>query len=233
MWPRLIWWLLVKINNLQNIARAIENWSIVTKKAGASQKALSAAAAQFGAIAKPLLDAVIEGRQSEIAISKSAVFSQAYKALTEEERGKYLAHHRKDILSVLFQFEIWNELGFKEDITVDNMKPVLLFLIGEMHFTWMRFVARWIFPAPDTHAEPGAIELVRLLRKLPHSADFDRHLTDCAALAVFYGPDEDRKLPKLSWGHVLRIRVFPPFVPPEDGVSMLKREMALRGITLH
>ncbi len=58
----------------------------------------------------------------------------------------------------------------------------------------------------------AALTLVKVLRRLPHSANFDRHLTDCAALAVLYRPI-DPTLPPLRIAHVLRLRPLPSVDP--------------------
>lgn len=56
--------------------------------------------------------------------------------------------------------------------------------------------------------------LIKLLRQLPHTTTFDRHLTDCAALAVLYHPFNGADA--LTWRHVLRIEPLPPFIPHAD-----------------
>jgi len=60
----------------------------------------------------------------------------------------------------------------------------------------------------------AALWLVRVLRRLPHTAAFDRHLTYCAALAVIYHPFGAEPL-KIA--HVLRREPLPPFVPKDEG----------------
>jgi hypothetical protein len=57
-----------------------------------------------------------------------------------------------------------------------------------------------------------ALSTIRLLRKLPRTASFDAHLTNCAALAVFYGPMDD-SLEKLRLAHVVRLAPLPNFFP--------------------
>lgn len=59
-----------------------------------------------------------------------------------------------------------------------------------------------------------AIQVVRLLRKLPRTRRFDRHLDDCAALDVLYGP-WDSALPSLQLSHVVRLAKLPSFQPAE------------------
>ena len=57
-----------------------------------------------------------------------------------------------------------------------------------------------------------ALWIIKILRALPHTARFDRHLTDCAALAVVYGPFADT-LERLRPAHVLRLTPLPNFLP--------------------
>lgn len=54
-----------------------------------------------------------------------------------------------------------------------------------------------------------SLALIRILRRIPHTDAFDRHLTDCAAHAVLYR-DDDLRLPRLTWRHVLRLDALPP-----------------------
>ena len=54
-----------------------------------------------------------------------------------------------------------------------------------------------------------ALWLVRILRRLPHLRSFDRHLTDCAALEVFY------QTAPLTIRHVLKLDPLPSFIPAE------------------
>lgn len=60
----------------------------------------------------------------------------------------------------------------------------------------------------------SALTLVRILRAIPHTRAFDRHLTECAALSVLYHPFGGVPFP-LTWRMVLRLDPLPPFVPPE------------------
>jgi hypothetical protein len=53
-----------------------------------------------------------------------------------------------------------------------------------------------------------ALWAIRVLRALPHTARFDKHLTDCAALAVVYEPFGET-LVRLRLAHVLRIAPLP------------------------
>ena len=55
-----------------------------------------------------------------------------------------------------------------------------------------------------------ALFAVRLLRLLPHTQRFDAHLTDCAALAVVYGPFGAARL---TLSHVIGISPLPDFIP--------------------
>ena len=57
-----------------------------------------------------------------------------------------------------------------------------------------------------------ALAAIRILRKLPRTARFDAHLTDCAALAVLYGPLDDT-LEKLRLAHIVRLAPLPNFFP--------------------
>lgn len=52
-----------------------------------------------------------------------------------------------------------------------------------------------------------AIFAIRLFRWVPRTAAFDKHLTDCAAIAVFWGADSASEPLRLS--HVLRMRRMP------------------------
>jgi len=54
--------------------------------------------------------------------------------------------------------------------------------------------------------------VIRILRKLPRTARFDAHLTDCVALTVLYGP-LDENLEKLRLAHVVRLAPLPNFFP--------------------
>ena len=63
-----------------------------------------------------------------------------------------------------------------------------------------------------------ALAAIRILRKLPRTASFDAHLTDCAALAVLYGP-MDESLEKLRLAHVVRLAALPNFVPSLSDTS--------------
>lgn len=65
---------------------------------------------------------------------------------------------------------------------------------------------RWIMKTRP-YSTMTALWAIRILRRLPHSADFDCHLTDCAAIAVFYG--EDGASEQLRLAHVLRIARMP------------------------
>jgi hypothetical protein len=60
-------------------------------------------------------------------------------------------------------------------------------------------------------SEAVALTLIRILRRLPKTAAFDVHLTDCAALAVLYRP-LDPSLPALTLSHVVRISALPNFL---------------------
>jgi hypothetical protein len=65
-----------------------------------------------------------------------------------------------------------------------------------------------------------ALWAIRILRRLPHTWRFDRHLDDCAALAVFV-PLFEAGVPHLRFAHVLRLISLPCFDPslpdPVDG----------------
>lgn len=63
----------------------------------------------------------------------------------------------------------------------------------------------------------NALHLVRILRRLPHTRSFDRHLTDCAALAVFYQPYGNAQ--PLTWRHVVRLDPLPPFYGDEPEIG--------------
>lgn len=54
-----------------------------------------------------------------------------------------------------------------------------------------------------------ALWAVRILRRLPHTRNFDSHLTDCAALAVIYHPFNDCE--PLTLAHVFKRRPLPDF----------------------
>ena len=54
-----------------------------------------------------------------------------------------------------------------------------------------------------------ALTLVRVLRHLPRTGSFDRHLTDCAALEVFY------QTAPLTWRHILKLDALPSFIPQQ------------------
>jgi hypothetical protein len=57
----------------------------------------------------------------------------------------------------------------------------------------------------------AALRLIRILRWIPHTARFDCHLTDCAALAVIYHPFGD--VEPLRIKHVLKLERLPSFLP--------------------
>jgi hypothetical protein len=57
----------------------------------------------------------------------------------------------------------------------------------------------------------AALFAVRVLRWLPRTREFDKHLTDCAALELLYAPYSDAAPLKLS--HVLRLVPLPMVVP--------------------
>ena len=57
-----------------------------------------------------------------------------------------------------------------------------------------------------------ALSAIRILRKLPRTASFDAHLTNCAALAVLYGP-LDENLEQLRLAHVVKLAPLPNFFP--------------------
>lgn len=57
-----------------------------------------------------------------------------------------------------------------------------------------------------------AIWAVRILRRLPHTRQFDKHLTDCAALHLLYAPYGDAS-ESLKLKHVLKVVSFPNFLP--------------------
>lgn len=63
----------------------------------------------------------------------------------------------------------------------------------------------------------SALWLVRILRRLPHSYAFDRHLDNCAAHEVLDRAFDER-LPELSVAHVLRRKPLPKveFFEPEE-----------------
>ncbi len=65
----------------------------------------------------------------------------------------------------------------------------------------------------------NALWAIRILRKLPHTMRFDRHLDDCAALAVWIPLFED--VPPLRFAHVLKLvalpRLNPSFPDPMNG----------------
>lgn len=48
------------------------------------------------------------------------------------------------------------------------------------------------------------LKLISVLRRLPHTRAFDRHLTDCAALEVIYRPGS------LTTRHILKLDPLPP-----------------------
>lgn len=52
------------------------------------------------------------------------------------------------------------------------------------------------------HGMSLALNVVRLLRRLPHTARFDRHLDDCAAYEVWYR-EADPDLPPLTAAQAL------------------------------
>ena len=58
-----------------------------------------------------------------------------------------------------------------------------------------------------------ALWAIRLFQRLPHTARFEAHLTDCAAIAVVYAPFG---APELRLAHVLRISPLPDFIPRFD-----------------
>ncbi|WOJ91078.1 hypothetical protein RZS28_07300 [Methylocapsa polymorpha] len=58
----------------------------------------------------------------------------------------------------------------------------------------------------------NALWAVRILRKFPHTARFDRHLDDCAALAVWFPLFESGVSP-LRLAHVLRLAPLPSLDP--------------------
>ena len=60
-----------------------------------------------------------------------------------------------------------------------------------------------------------ALWATKVLRKIPHTARFDTHLDDCAALEVIYGP-YDSALPLLRLSHVIRLSKLPIFQPTES-----------------
>jgi hypothetical protein len=55
------------------------------------------------------------------------------------------------------------------------------------------------------------LTLIKILRRVPHTSAFDRHLTDCAALAVLYSPFGGAEA--LTVRHVLQLDPLPPFYP--------------------
>lgn len=66
--------------------------------------------------------------------------------------------------------------------------------------------------------------VIRVLRWAPKTYRFDRHLTDCAALAVFFAPWNGCE--KLRISHIFRLRPLPDFRGPEAErrhAAMLKR----------
>lgn len=64
-----------------------------------------------------------------------------------------------------------------------------------------------------------ALNVVRLLRRLPHTARFDRHLDDCAALEVFYRPLAP-EFPPLKVSQALGLVPLPSFNPPVSKPSV-------------
>jgi hypothetical protein len=66
------------------------------------------------------------------------------------------------------------------------------------------------------------LRLVQALRWVPRSRAYDKHLTDCAALAVLYHPYGG--CPPLTWRHVLKLdHPLPPFAPaPPSNVTWLE-----------
>ncbi len=58
----------------------------------------------------------------------------------------------------------------------------------------------------------SALWAIRVLRKFPHTARFDRHLDDCAALAVLV-PLFEASVPSLQLAHVLRLIPLPCLNP--------------------
>jgi hypothetical protein len=60
----------------------------------------------------------------------------------------------------------------------------------------------------------AALWAIKILRKLPHSARFDRYLDDCAAYEVAYRPC-DPSLPPLRVAHVFRRAKLPILYPSQ------------------
>jgi hypothetical protein len=58
----------------------------------------------------------------------------------------------------------------------------------------------------------SALWAIRILRKFPHTARFDRHLDDCAALAVWV-PLFEASVPPLRFAHVLGFISLPCLNP--------------------
>jgi len=59
----------------------------------------------------------------------------------------------------------------------------------------------------------SALWAIRVLRKIPHTARSDRHLDDCAALAVLV-PLFEASVPSLKLAHVLKLIPLPCLNPP-------------------
>jgi hypothetical protein len=62
------------------------------------------------------------------------------------------------------------------------------------------------------HMADLALWTVRILRWLPRTRRFDAHLTDCAALAVFYAPF-DARIEPLRLAHIFRMTPLPNCFP--------------------
>ena len=62
-----------------------------------------------------------------------------------------------------------------------------------------------------------ALNVVRLLRRLPHNARFDRHLDDCAAYEVWYR-ESDPALPPLTVAQAMGLVPLGGFYVPEAQV---------------
>lgn len=80
----------------------------------------------------------------------------------------------------------------------------------------------------ERHAEI-ALWLIRILRWIPKTSAYDRHLTDCAALAALYYPFGDAE-ENLRVSHVLKWRKLPSFVrEPRPTQTLVLLEGGLSG----
>src|ERR1700719_1748513 len=78
-----------------------------------------------------------------------------------------------------------------------------------------------------------ALWAIRILRRLPHSARFDAHLTDCAALGVLYAPFGEAP-EGLRLSHVVGLVPLPSLLPRglepmDEGIKPAACDSHLRG----